>query len=529
MTRSTAERRRSPSRPTGEAGISMNRSASTPDAPTPASPDGGRDSQSIPAQQPVSRLEARQHVLALQRRRFWRELAFAFAILAADALTIAVVFVLLARIPMRVDPLHAEFVKGLIPTNPPALLRRITLLLFCLTATRAYSQSQHGEQRDRIALAIVLGIVLPRWTELLTTQFVPRVTVITAVVLLLWLALVLQRRAASVAMQTFDPRRLDQERTLLVGLRQQLNTFLREQVDHSAPSPSVYEIEPEWPREQQESWHMLYEEVHAAKADAIILVGPLSDDALQTVLIAGSSAGCRVFGLRRRPLREMNNPTLIRRGEGPIALLSSPALLGWQLVVKRMLDVTGAVAGMIILSPIMAVCAVLVKLTSPGPILFTQTRVGLGGEPFPMLKLRTMVQDAEARQAEVATANVYSDPQLFKIAGDPRITKVGQFLRRSSLDELPQLWNVLRGEMSLVGPRPPLPREVEKYKVRHFVRFEVVPGITGPWQVSGRNTITSFDDVIKLEQTYISDWTVWRDLLLLLRTIPAVLSMRGAL
>src|SRR5260221_13853065 len=205
MTRSTAERRRSPSRPTGEAGISMNRSASTPDAPTPASPDGGRDSQSIPAQQLVSRLEARQHVLALQRRRFWRELAFAFAIFAAHALTIPVVFVLLARIPIRVDPLHAEFVKGLIPTNPPALLRRITLLLFCLTAPRASSQSQHGEQRDRIALAIVLGIVLPRWTELLTTQFVPRVTVITAVVLPLVLPLALRRPAGSRAQPKFRP------------------------------------------------------------------------------------------------------------------------------------------------------------------------------------------------------------------------------------------------------------------------------------------------------------------------------------
>ena len=477
----------------------------------------------------VSRLEGRQRVLGLQQRRFWRELAFSAAILSADALTIAIIFVLLAQFPLHFGPLHAEFAKGLIPPNPPALLRRISLLLFCLTATRAYTTTDASEQTDRIALAIILGVVLPRWVELFSFLFLPRVFLISAVVALLWLALVTQRRAMLRALQAFDPRRLDQERTLLVGVGQQLRTFLAEHVDTTVPPPSAYEIDPEWPGDHQEGWHTLYEEVHRSRADAIILVGPLSDAALQNVLIAGSSAGCRVFGLRRRPLREMNNPTLIRRGEGPIALLSSPALIGWQLVAKRVLDVAGATAGMIVLSPVLAVGAFLVKITTPGPVIFRQLRVGLGGETFRMLKLRTMVRDADHRTLDLAAANVYQDPQLFKVAGDPRITPVGRFLRRSSLDELPQLWNVLRGEMSLVGPRPPLPREVARYKVRHYVRFEVAPGITGPWQVSGRNEITSFDAVIQLEQDYINGWTVWRDLILLLRTIPAVLSMRGAL
>jgi exopolysaccharide biosynthesis polyprenyl glycosylphosphotransferase len=477
----------------------------------------------------VSRLEGRQRVLGLQQRRFWRELAFSAAILSADALTIAIVFVLMAQLPLHFGPQHADFVKGLIPPNPPALLRRITLLLFCLTATRAYTTTDASEQSDRIALALVLAVVLPRWVELFSFLFLPRLLLISAVVALLWIALVAQRRAMLQALHAFDPRRLDQERTLLVGVGQQLRTFLAEHVDTTVPPPSAYEIDPEWPGDQQEGWHTLYEEVHRSRADAIILVGPLSDAALQNVLIAGSSAGCRVFGLRRRPLREMNNPTLIRRGEGPIALLSSPALIGWQLVAKRVLDVTGATMGMIVLSPVIAVCAILVRITSPGPVIFRQLRVGLGGEPFRMLKLRTMVLDADEQAADLATSNVYKDPQLFKVAGDPRITPVGRFLRRSSLDELPQLWNVLRGEMSLVGPRPPLPREVSRYKVRHYVRFEVAPGITGPWQVSGRNEITSFDTVIQLEQDYINGWTVWRDLVLLLRTVPAVLSMRGAL
>ena len=486
-----------------------------------------RVSQPVP-REPVSRLEGRQRVLELQQRRFWRELVFSAAILSADALTVAVVFVLLAQMPLQFGPLHAEFVKGLIPPNPSALLGRLALLLFCLTATRAYT-TDASEQSGRIVLAIGLGVVLPRWVELFSFFYLPRVLLISAVVVLLWLALVAQRRAMIQALQSFDPRRLDQERTLLVGVGRQLRTFLAEHVDTTVPPPSSYEIDPEWPGDQQEGWHTLYEEVHRSRADAIILVGPLSDAALQNVLIAGPSAGCRVFGLRRRPLREMNNPTLIRRGEGPIALLSSPALIGWQLVAKRMLDVAGATIGMIVLSPVLAMCAILVKATTPGPVIFRQLRVGLGGETFRMLKLRTMVRDAGEHTVDLPTANVAQDPSLFKLAGDPRITTVGRFLRRSSLDELPQLWNVLRGEMSLVGPRPPLPREVARYKVRHYVRFEVAPGITGPWQVSGRHEITSFDTVIQLEQEYINGWTVWRDLVLLLRTIPAVLRMRGAL
>jgi lipopolysaccharide/colanic/teichoic acid biosynthesis glycosyltransferase len=152
----------------------------------------------------------------------------------------------------------------------------------------------------------------------------------------------------------------------------------------------------------------------------------------------------------------------------------------------------------------------------------------LGGDPFTLFKFRTMVADAEEQQAALTAANQYAADPLFKIKGDPRLTAVGRFLRRSSLDELPQLWNVLRGEMSLVGPRPALPSEVARYQPHHFVRFEVLPGITGPWQVSGRNAITDFEAVVRLDAAYIRGWTVWRDLWILVRTIPAVLSMKGA-
>jgi lipopolysaccharide/colanic/teichoic acid biosynthesis glycosyltransferase len=145
-----------------------------------------------------------------------------------------------------------------------------------------------------------------------------------------------------------------------------------------------------------------------------------------------------------------------------------------------------------------------------------------------MVKFRTMVADAEQQKAALEASNVYTEDPLFKLAADPRLTSIGRFLRRSSLDELPQLINVLRGEMSLVGPRPALPSEVSRYQQHHFVRFEVLPGMTGPWQVGGRNAIRNFEQVVQLEADYIRGWTVWRDFWILARTIPAVLTMRGA-
>jgi lipopolysaccharide/colanic/teichoic acid biosynthesis glycosyltransferase len=170
----------------------------------------------------------------------------------------------------------------------------------------------------------------------------------------------------------------------------------------------------------------------------------------------------------------------------------------------------------------------LVKLSSPGPIFFRQRRVGRAGKAFWIYKFRSMQRDAERQRAELQSRNVYEDVRLFKIRDDPRVTAVGAFLRRSSLDELPQLWNVLRGEMSLVGPRPPVLSEVALYEEHEYSRFEMRPGMTGPWQVNGRNRITSFAEVIRLETDYMRNWSMWKDCSILFRTLPAVFKMDGA-
>ena len=193
---------------------------------------------------------------------------------------------------------------------------------------------------------------------------------------------------------------------------------------------------------------------------------------------------------------------------------------------KRALDIIIAVIGLAVAAPVLAVAAVAIKATSRGPVLFRQERVGRDGTPFTMLKLRTMVDGAELMVAALL-AGGGTDERLYKFRGDPRITSLGAWLRRWSADELPQLWNVLRAEMSVVGPRPALASEIRAYQPWHRARLAVRPGITGAWQVSGRAEV-GFDDCVRLDLGYIDGWTLGRDLRILARTVPAVLARRGA-
>ena len=196
-------------------------------------------------------------------------------------------------------------------------------------------------------------------------------------------------------------------------------------------------------------------------------------------------------------------------------------------VAKRALDIFGSTIGLIALSPVLLLLALAVKLTSRGPILFVQQRCGLGGQPFRFYKYRTMVKDADGRKSDLEHLNEMRGP-VFKIRRDPRITVLGRLLRKLSLDELPQLWNVLRGDMSLVGPRPPTPDEVERYTPRQVQRLSVMPGITGLWQVSGRNDIADFERWIDLDLEYAHRWSLWLDLRILAKTAVVVVLLRGA-
>lgn len=210
----------------------------------------------------------------------------------------------------------------------------------------------------------------------------------------------------------------------------------------------------------------------------------------------------------------------------PLIHVATPQLDGIKLVAKRLFDLVFASLGLILLSPVLAVVAIMIKIDDPGPVFFQQHRIGKDGRPFRMHKFRSMVVDAEARLADLESRN-QGNGVLFKLKEDPRITKLGAFLRRYSIDELPQLWNVVIGEMSLVGPRPPLPREVETYEDYVHRRLMVTPGITGLWQVSGRSDL-SWDDSVRLDLYYVENWSLTQDLIIMLKTAKAVFGKDGA-
>jgi exopolysaccharide biosynthesis polyprenyl glycosylphosphotransferase len=202
--------------------------------------------------------------------------------------------------------------------------------------------------------------------------------------------------------------------------------------------------------------------------------------------------------------------------------------LSWALIVKNVTDCTIAAAGLIVLAPLLVIIALAVRATSPGPVIFWQRRAGIHGKPFTMLKFRTMFVNAENHRSGLLGQNEMRGP-VFKIEKDPRLTPVGRWLRRASLDELPQLVNVFLGEMSLVGPRPLPLYEVEKFtKAAYRRRLSMKPGLTCLWQIRGRNNVTSFDEWVRMDLEYIDHWSLSLDLLILLRTIPAVVAGAGA-
>jgi exopolysaccharide biosynthesis polyprenyl glycosylphosphotransferase len=247
--------------------------------------------------------------------------------------------------------------------------------------------------------------------------------------------------------------------------------------------------------------------------------------------ILGVRDHCQRDGLRFKLIPDLyelslNRVELDAINSIPLLSIKETTLHGWNQLTKRALDVLLAGIGLTLLSPLWLLIALAIKLDSPGPVLFRQVRVGRGETRFQVLKFRSMREDADQMVQQLIAHNEATGP-LFKMKNDPRLTRVGRVLRRWSLDEWPQLVNVLRGDMSLVGPRPPLPREVEQYEAWHRRRLEAAPGLTGLWQVSGRSEL-GFDEMVMLDLYYIENWSLGLDVRILLRTIPAVFRGRGA-
>lgn len=225
--------------------------------------------------------------------------------------------------------------------------------------------------------------------------------------------------------------------------------------------------------------------------------------------------------------KELKRPGIFQRNHIQLRMLVWDMTIVGSLFFKRFMDIILTLMCLVLGSPIFILTALLVKLTSPGPIIFSQVRVGKYGRHFKFYKFRSMYIDAEARKAALLKDNESSDGVIFKMKHDPRITPVGRFIRKFSIDELPQLFNVLLGDMSLVGPRPPLPSEVKHYTIEERKRLNITPGITCIWQVSGRSELP-FQKQMALDKEYIASRSTWKDFIILLKTIPAILTGKGA-
>ena len=271
----------------------------------------------------------------------------------------------------------------------------------------------------------------------------------------------------------------------------------------------------------------LGEVLHQNRVDTVIVTLPW-DRPRQIRQIVET---CQAHGVRVQVVPDMFQMSMARVAvedlEGiPLLSLREPTLRTWQRLTKRAMDMSIAATGLLVLSPLLGLVALAIKIDSPGPVIFRQRRVGKGGRPFTLLKFRSMVEGAE-REVETLKGQNEAHGPIFKVRDDPRRTRVGKWIRRASVDELPQLWNVLRGEMSLVGPRPPLAAEVSGYAPWHRRRLDALPGMTGLWQVSGRSDLT-FDEMVLLDIYYIENWSPALDLRILLRTVPTVLRGTGA-
>lgn len=244
---------------------------------------------------------------------------------------------------------------------------------------------------------------------------------------------------------------------------------------------------------------------------------------------------CLEMGVTVRVVMDVSYTRIMNRSDSfvssvgtfPVITYHTIALNTFEKLIKRLMDLVIAVIATILFSPLMLITALAIKIDSPGPVFFRQKRVGQNGRIFDIYKFRSMCDDAEAKKETLMEQNEM-DGFMFKIKDDPRVTRVGRFIRKTSIDELPQLFNVIRGEMSLVGTRPPTVEEVSQYKVGQWRRISIKPGITGLWQISGRNDITNFDEVVELDLRYIDNWTIWMDIKILFKTVGVLVTKKGA-
>lgn len=319
-------------------------------------------------------------------------------------------------------------------------------------------------------------------------------------------------------------------RTLLIGEKQHFDKFHRyvNQSNFQIKEIGYVSLSDEYSSEEYlGSYKDIENIVHTYVIDQVYFLQSDSDDLKEKIRVLMD------MGVTAKVLLHCNNLEGIHTyvsscGTYPVITYHTVSLNKYAKCMKRIMDIVGSLAGIIISSPFMLVVAIAIKCSSKGPVIFKQERVGLNGRRFMMYKFRSMFIDAEERKKELLKMNQLSSNHMFKMENDPRITKVGKVIRKLSLDELPQFFNILAGHMSLVGTRPPTVNEVEYYERKHWKRMSIKPGLTGMWQTSGRNSITDFEEIVDLDIRYIHTWSISLDIKILFKTVLILLKPSGA-
>jgi exopolysaccharide biosynthesis polyprenyl glycosylphosphotransferase len=501
---------------------------------TARAPLGIQDDLKLKVEQPGQvRLSLQQRAPRNLRRHVLRGVVRFCVLLVADLAAFALMRAALraVRDGAALGAEVAGWVRDLFPAGYLNGWQFATALFVGLLVTRTYGPGDMRRNPGRLFAACALAAALPLWTSAWAIGPPPVVVQYGLTVVLVWFVLVAERLGIDRVVAAVRSPAKDAGQTLFVGPASEC----RRVSSGSAFTPNngyqaIGFVDLESPPATGalgtvSDFAVL---LAASGAEAVVVCGELPNDQFCEVVDATLAAGCQLLSAPGALELAGVEPTVVWRQGQPLVRLTAPSLQGQQLVIKRLIDVLGSAFALALVGPLFGAISVLIKLDSRGPVLFRQARVGRGGRTFRIIKFRTMVDGAEARRDALLDRSLYRDPRLFKMPDDPRTTRVGRWLRRTSLDELPQLVNVLKGEMSLVGPRPPLPSEVELYERHHYARFDAKPGMTGPWQVSGRNRVTDFEQVVALETRYIREWSLLSDLGILLRTFEVVFRMRGA-
>lgn len=431
---------------------------------------------------------------------------------------------------VRTAPLSAELSELVFPLGFMGGWGTVAAFIVGLGFAGAYSSEERWASTDAIARGTGIGAALGLWQSIDQIGITVALSRWAALTLCVVVLLVAVRKALLRAVSRYRHSRPPSERVLFVGEFDSLVS--RRVLEAITGRPGTLSLG--WLSEHGDSRDYLghpsavWEVLSTSQADTVVLSGEISSGVFDSVVEAAMVAGCKVFTVRSRATLMSSRPQRLRTGDVRALELTFPASRAGQDGLKRLFDLVASTTMLILASPVLLATAALIKFDTPGPILFKQERVGYAGRVFRMWKFRTMTDGADALKQDLAHLNTTGDPRLFKIPNDPRVTRVGAVLRKWSLDELPQLWNVVRGEMSLVGPRPFFEADLADYDDHHFTRLAVKPGVTGLWQVKGRSSIVDFEEVVELDREYVETWSLALDVWILLATIPAVFRRTGA-